>query len=264
MRGRVLGYFRHAQAGRRQHLRSLRSRCQYVGSLRHSGTSRLKSRRLEQNWRCALHSASQWRSADGLYRDSRCRKAQSRLTHLDPNVAASSSRHEQRGFLGSNARQHHRRTRCTDFPTTWVYDITTDLWHPRNDLPVSVVDAQNEIGPALLRYDGTAFFLGSNQHTAIYNAAANPKWSNGPDLPDQNGLKIGIVDGPAALLVNGNVLFAAGATDDAGDWSSPCWFFEFDGSSFNRANDPPNYVSNTYATRLLLLPTGDVMFCRGG
>lgn len=151
---------------------------------------------------------------------------------------------------------------CTDPPTTWVYDITTDLWHPRNDLPVSVVDAQNEIGPALLRYDGTAFFLGSNQHTAIYNAAANPKWSNGPDLPDQNGLKIGIVDGPAALLVNGNILFAAGATDDAGDWSSPCWFFEFDGSSFNRTNDPPNYVSNTYATRLLLLPTGDVMFCR--
>jgi hypothetical protein len=151
---------------------------------------------------------------------------------------------------------------CTDPPTTWVYDIATDLWHPRNDLPVSIVDVQNEVGPALLRYDGTAFFLGSNQHTAIYNPAANPKWSNGPDLPDQNGLKIGIVDGPAALLVNGNILFGAGAIDDAGDWSSPCWFFEFDGTSFNRTSDPPNYVSNTYATRLLLLPTGDVMFCR--
>ena len=153
---------------------------------------------------------------------------------------------------------------CQNPPTTWVYDIQTDQWKQGNPLPVSIINAVNEIGPGLLGYNGTAFFLGGNEHTAMYNPGANPQWSNGPDLPDQDGAKIGIVDGPAALLVNGNVLFAAGKTDDAGDFSSPCWFFEFDGTTFNRTSDPPNNDTNTYATRLLLLPDGNVMFCREG
>jgi len=153
---------------------------------------------------------------------------------------------------------------CQNPPTTWVYDITTDLWHQGNNLPVSIIDVVNETGPALLRYDGTAFFLGGNEHTAIYSPAASPKWSNGPDLPDQDGKKIGIVDGPAVLMVNGNVLFGAGQINDKGDWSSPCWFFEFDGTMFNRTSDPPNNDCPTYGTRLLLLPNGDTLFCREG
>jgi hypothetical protein len=153
---------------------------------------------------------------------------------------------------------------CQNPPTTWVYNIATDLWHQRNSLPVSIIDVKDEIGPALLRYDGTAFFLGANQHTAIYSPTASPQWSNGPDLPDQNGKKIGIADGPAALMVNSNVLFGAGESNAQGDWTSPCWFFEFDGTTFNRTNDPPNNDCPTYSTRLLLLPDGDIMFCREG
>jgi hypothetical protein len=153
---------------------------------------------------------------------------------------------------------------CQNPPTTWVYDITTDLWHQGNNLPVSIIDVVDETGPALLRYDGTAFFLGGNEHTAIYSPAASPKWSNGPDLPDQDGKKIGIVDGPAALMVNGNILFGAGQINDKGDWSSPCWYFEFDGTTFNRTGDPPNNDCPTYSTRLLLLPNGDILFCREG
>lgn len=153
---------------------------------------------------------------------------------------------------------------CQNPPSTWVYDISTDLWQQGNALPVSIIDVVNEIGPALLRYDGTAFFLGSNEHTAIYSPTANPKWTNGPDLPDQDGKKIGIVDGPAALMVNGNILFGAGPTDASGDWTSPCWYFEFDGTNFNRTNDPPNNDCTTYSTRLLLLPDGDILFCREG
>ena len=151
---------------------------------------------------------------------------------------------------------------CQNPGTTWVYDIAHDKWNQGNSPQASLINAVNEIGPGLLRYDGTAFFLGSNEHTAIYSPIANPQWSNGPDLPDQNGSKIGVVDGPAALLVNGNILFAAGVTDSAGDFSSPCWYFEYDGAAFNRTNDPPNNISNTYATRLLLLPNADVLFCR--
>jgi hypothetical protein len=153
---------------------------------------------------------------------------------------------------------------CQNPPTTWVYDITTDLWHQGNNLPLSIIDVVNETGPALLRYDGTAFFLGGNEHTAVYSPSASPKWSNGPDLPDQDGKKIGIVDGPAALMVNGNILFGAGLINDKGDWSSPCWYFEFDGTTFNRTSDPPNNDCPTYSTRLLLLPNGDILFCREG
>jgi hypothetical protein len=156
---------------------------------------------------------------------------------------------------------------CQDSPTTWVYHITGDQWVRGNDLQNPVVDtATEEIGPGLLLYDGTALFLGANEHTAIYNPRAS-QWSNGPDLPDQpvNGVpfKVGIQDGPASLMVNGNVLVGAGikvgsSTDPE---SSPSWFFEFDGTTFNRTNDPPNNATYTYLTRLLPLPNGDVMFC---
>ncbi|MGA8110243.1 MAG: kelch repeat-containing protein [Acidobacteriaceae bacterium] len=155
------------------------------------------------------------------------------------------------------------------YTTTWVYRIATDSWEQGNDLPHGVVDvAEKEIGPGLLLYDGTAFFIGANQHTAIYNPATSA-WTNGPDLPNQmsggQSVTLGIEDGPAALLVNGNVLFSAGApsSDPAGNtWSSPCWFFEYDGSSFQRTNDPPNNFTYTYTTRLLLLPNGDILYCQ--
>lgn len=154
---------------------------------------------------------------------------------------------------------------CQKPPTTWVYDIASDKWNKGNELPVSIIDTStDEIGPGLLRYDGTAFFLGANEHTAIYSPSASPQWSNGPDLPDQDGSKIGIADGPAALMVNGNVLFGAGKIGGDGEWTSPCWYFEFDGTTFNRTNDPPNSLCSTYQTRLLVLPDGDVMFCREG
>jgi hypothetical protein len=155
------------------------------------------------------------------------------------------------------------------YNTTWVYHIASDTWIEGNKLPHGVVDpSDNEIGPGLLLYDGTAFFIGANQHTAIYNPTTS-FWTNGPDLPAQTiegqPMNLGIQDGPAALLVNGNVLFAAGipVDDPAGNtWSSPCWFFEYDGTSFNRTNDPPNNHTYTYTTRLLLLPNGDILYCQ--
>jgi hypothetical protein len=147
---------------------------------------------------------------------------------------------------------------------TWVYDIASDTWNPGNALPVSISDAGEEIGPALLLYDATptALFLGATQHTAFYSPGGTPAWTNGGDVPMVGGKNVGIVDGPAALLVNGNVLFGAGPIDAKGDYQGPSSFFEFDGTTFNRTSDPPNNDQATYFTRLLLLPNGDVMFCR--
>ena len=153
---------------------------------------------------------------------------------------------------------------CESPGTTWVYDILNDKWNQGNNLPVSVIDTESEIGPALLKYDGTAFFFGANQHTAIYSAGASPAWTNGSDLPSQNNSNIGIPDGPAALLANGNILFGASPIDAKGDDLSPTLYFEFDGTTFNRTNDPPNNGGPTYPTRLLLLPNGDVMYANEG
>jgi hypothetical protein len=78
-----------------------------------------------------------------------------------------------------------------------------------------------------------------------------------------NGMEmtIGIEDRPGTMLVTGNVLFGAGVRVGPSQ-SSPSWFFEFDGTAFHRTTDPPNYVDLVFATRLLMLPNGDAMFCR--
>lgn len=161
---------------------------------------------------------------------------------------------------------------CMNPPYTYVYDILTGDWQNTGKLTVGIVDPDaNEIGPGLLRYDGTAFFIGANGHTAVYSANATPQWSTGPDLPaqtvDGKPTAIGIYDGPGTVLVNGSVLFGAGVKvtgpeGNPGPWSSPSWFFEFDGTTFNRTTDPPNNAGYTYLTRMLLLPNGDVLFCR--
>jgi hypothetical protein len=70
------------------------------------------------------------------------------------------------------------------------------------------------------------------------------------------------MDGPGVLLVNGNILFGAAPIDNQGSFLSPCFYFEYDGTAFNRTSDPPNSNCPTYVTRLLLLPNGDTLFCR--
>ncbi len=155
---------------------------------------------------------------------------------------------------------------CIHPGQTWVYDIGNDQWTQDNDLPTSIVIPPPgdvaEIGPGLLLYNGMALFVGGNQHTAVYTPGGKPEWTNGPDLPMVNNQNVGTMDGPGALLVNGNLLVAAGPIDAQGDYQAPSSYFEFDGTSFQRTSDPPNNDCPTYVTRLLLLPNGDVLFCR--
>ena len=152
---------------------------------------------------------------------------------------------------------------CRSPGKTLVYDIANDAWNVGNALPTNIIStAGSEVGPGLLRYDGTAFFLGGNQNTAIYSPSAKPQWTNGVALPAQNGQNIGIMDGPAVLLVQGNILLGAAPIDNKGGFLSPTFFFEFDGAVFNRTSDPAGSNCPTYVTRLLLLPNGDTLFCR--
>src|SRR5262249_20151884 len=104
-----------------------------------------------------------------------------------------------------------------------------------------------EVGPAILRPDGTVFATGSTPsnsntaHTAIYtpgtSLSAPGSWAVGPDFPvgDEAG------DSFAALLTNGNVL-VEGVSGR---------LYEFNGSTLTKG--PFGFGS------LLVLPTGEVI-----
>jgi hypothetical protein len=100
-----------------------------------------------------------------------------------------------------------------------------------------------EVGPAILRPDGTVFATGSASnggsgpgHTSIYNPGTN-SWTVGPDFP--NGDNAG--DSFAALLPSGNVLVAGNSGQ----------LYEFDGTKF---------ISTAFFYGSLLpLPTGQVL-----
>ncbi len=78
---------------------------------------------------------------------------------------------------------------CLDAPTTWVYDIAADHWNQGPFLSNSITDFKRV--PAF--YTST-LFPGANEHTAVYSPGAMTPWTNGIDLPEQDGQKLGIMD----------------------------------------------------------------------
>ena len=85
------------------------------------------------------------------------------------------------------------------------------------------------------------------------------------ELPGRHpGRPLKAKDAPGCLLPNGRVLCVAGpAGDGANDWPNPAMFFEFDGVNLNRVADPPNANTVIYTGRMLLLPTGEVLYAAG-
>jgi len=99
-----------------------------------------------------------------------------------------------------------------------------------------------EVGPGILRPDGTVFATGSGSnggngpgHTSVYNPSTG-KWTPGPDFPNNDNAG----DSLAVLLPNGNVL-VLGVSGT---------LYEFDGTKLT--ND------TVFAQPILMLPTGQV------
>jgi len=150
-----------------------------------------------------------------------------------------------------------------------LYNPATGAWSPTKNLPVVLpYNCDNpkivpEIGPAVLRPDGTVFATGANGYTAIYNVAKKT-WSKGPDFPPNSaGLgQDGIADGPAALLPNGNVLAMTSNINPC--FIPPSDFYEFDGTNINSVPGPPNAPNEvSYDGRMVELPTGHILFTDG-
>jgi hypothetical protein len=119
----------------------------------------------------------------------------------------------------------------------------------------------HEMGPQLLRPDGTVFAAGATGHTAVYDSLAE-KWKAAPDFPNPNGTSAGQYsagDGPAALLPSGNVLVMA--SPGVGH-QKPAHFFVFDGTNLKQIIPDPRNAANlsAYYGYMIVLPTGQVMF----
>lgn len=145
-----------------------------------------------------------------------------------------------------------------------IYDPATGAWASAGSTVAQLWDsaaacggplqASSEVGPAILRPDGTVFYAGSNQcgagHTAIYDSSTG-SWKAGPDFPDG----VSIADGPAALEPNGKVLMMASPA-----FSPPAEFFEWDGAQLTQIPGPPNAAfAPSYVGNMLVLPTGQIL-----
>lgn len=141
----------------------------------------------------------------------------------------------------------------------WTSDATSQTVVQLWDSYPNASQASYELGPGILRPDGTVFYSGANGtpgqsgHTAIYDTNTKT-WTAGPDFPD--GLDA--ADGPAALLPDGHVLVQT----SPGIFNLGSKFFEWTGSSLIHADggntDEPNVSS--YYGNMLILPTGEILW----
>jgi Kelch motif protein len=151
------------------------------------------------------------------------------------------------------------------------YGIASNAWKDEGRPPVPLVDPiMHEIGPAMLTYDGKVIWFGAaNVHgrgrTAIYTPPSTytgtGTWAVGPDIPTLGRRVMVCNDCPATLMPNGKVLFAA-AEHRVNDWGAPIYLFEYDPftGSITQAPTPTNNAMQLYWSRMMLLPTGQVLF----
>jgi len=151
-----------------------------------------------------------------------------------------------------------------------VYDPATGAWTSAGNTPVSLPDPPAcgnwEIGPAVLRPDGTVVAFGGNtgcvsgataDPTAIYSSATGT-WIKGPNVPAIGGQSFTLADAPGALLPDGNILFAA----SPGYGNTPTHFFEFTtANAIGQVADPIYFASSSgaYYYNFVVLPTGQIL-----
>ena len=153
-----------------------------------------------------------------------------------------------------------------------LYNPRTGAWTSAGSTIVQLWDsaaacggenvATFEVGPAVLRSDGTVFYMGSNTcpngtgNTSIYNSYTGT-WRAGPVFPGVDGnTDLNIADGPASWEPNDKVLMMA----SPGFGNPPSIFFEWDGKSLSQVPGPPNApIDGSFFGNMLVLPTGQIL-----
>ena len=147
-------------------------------------------------------------------------------------------------------------------PNSEVFNPTTKKWTSAGSTIVRLEDpGSQEVGPFILRPDGTVFAAGASPsgipgHTAIYNTATK-KWKAGPDFPKVNGVALACDDAPAALEINGNVIVMTSPPV----FNTGAVFFEWDGTKLTKLPSPPQAANDAaFYGHFLELPTGQLLF----
>ncbi|MGA8762285.1 MAG: hypothetical protein WB562_05290 [Candidatus Sulfotelmatobacter sp.] len=146
-----------------------------------------------------------------------------------------------------------------------TYNSTTNAWTSAGSTIKQLWDSSCqrgggsfEVGPAVLRPDGTVFATGASDcsagHTAVYNSSTGT-WTAGPDFPNSDAAN----DAPAALEISGNVVVEA--SPFSGTFSAPAKFYEWNGSTLTALPNPPNAVNTpSFVGHLMVLPNGQIMY----
>jgi hypothetical protein len=156
---------------------------------------------------------------------------------------------------------------------TEIYDPSTGAWTSAGNMPSQLADCGPnftnytfQMGPQPLRPDGTvvafgAISTGAVVPTAIYDSN-HGTWSAGPNLPTicgtNGGTACSLTDAPAAVLPNGNILFAASAGSKLSD---PVLYFELSATdnSITRVPSRNETSDSAFAVNFLVLPTGQIL-----
>ncbi len=144
-----------------------------------------------------------------------------------------------------------------------IYNPTTNTWSSAGSTVASLPNNGGlgivpELGPLVLRPDGTVVAFGATQHTAVYDTATGT-WTATDDIPTVGSDQMLMADAPATLLPNGNVL-----TIISQFFAGPYHVREFDTTNhFQVVADPPDNGPASFQVRTLLLPTGQVLVTDG-
>jgi hypothetical protein len=144
-------------------------------------------------------------------------------------------------------------------PGSQIYAPSTGDWTSAGTIPAVLPSCQSnpcdeELGPMVLRPDGSVFAIGGNSHTAVFQGGTT--WAQGPDLPSGYSGD----DAQAATLPNGNVLLSV----SPGLFQAPTHFWIYNGTTLTQTSDPANAANDpAYVGRMVLLPTGQVMYDDG-
>jgi hypothetical protein len=161
--------------------------------------------------------------------------------------------------------------------TGWVADAPTIINAVTFTLPVAPPGLGNEIGPAILLAGGSVFAIGGGATTLLWAPPPPPQlagppvttgsWLLGPLLqsPGPAGTGLFGADTPACLLPNGSVLCCATSIIIGSGSGNSVFFFEYDPATntLSTAPTPPNAGNQLFYGRMLLVPSGQVLFANG-
>ncbi len=143
----------------------------------------------------------------------------------------------------------------TTLPNSELYNPANGQWSTAGTIPVNLVTGA-EIGPQVLRPDGTVWVAGATGHSAVYSASG--QWAAGPALPGPSAANSSTLRTARASLLARRQ--RADSRRGPGLYNAPAYFFEYDGTSLNAVANPPDAPNDSsFNVRLLVLPTGQVL-----